>query len=229
MSSRFTPTSAAARVASSTLATNRPAGFMASISAGVLSSITAFLSMTSPHSPSSRAYSGAVIIRRAFSTWQFIATIALPIWLFVGWGVFSSGGWGILGLFIAAPIAFLSLGAIALLVSARPTVRAERAVSWLDIAVIGAWQMSIIGIGFFGSTATLFTVLAVLLAVVAFWSTLWQLFADGARRMKQTMAEFERQAAAGQAAAGAGPMPERPGPVVSDDDVIIVREVRRDE
>ncbi|NYD66562.1 hypothetical protein [Agromyces atrinae] len=170
-----------------------------------------------------------MIIRRGFYTWQFIATVVLPIWLFVGWGVFSNGGWGILGLFIAAPIAFLSLGAIALLVAARPTARAQRAVSWIDVAVIGAWHLTIIGIGFFGSTATLFTVLAVLLAVVAFWTTLWQLFADGARRMQQTMAEFERQAAADQAPAGAGPMPERPGPVVSDDEVIIVREVRRDE
>ena len=74
-------------------------------------------------------------------------------------------------------------------------MRAERAVSWTDVGVIGAWHASIIGIGFYGQGSTFFGVAAILLAIAAFWVAIWQLVSDGARRMQATMSEFERLAA----------------------------------
>ena len=172
-----------------------------------------------------------MLIRRAFLRWLVAAVVVLPIWLAVGWAVFGGGGWGTLGLIITVPIAFIALGIIALLVWARPTVRAERAVSWTDVGVIGAWHASIIGIGFYGQGSTFFGVAAILLAIAAFWVAIWQLVSDGARRMQATMSEFERLAAqqAGSPTASRRPGREpvrRPPFDDGDGEVIIVREVR---
>ena len=69
-----------------------------------------------------------MLIRRAFLRWLVAAVVVLPVWLGVGWLIYGGGGWGTLGLIITVPVAFISLGIIALIVWARPTVRAERAV-----------------------------------------------------------------------------------------------------
>jgi hypothetical protein len=168
-----------------------------------------------------------MLIRRAFRRWQYIAVVALPVWLAVGWAIFGGGGWGTLGLVFAVPIAFIALGVVALLVNVRPTVREERAVSWVDVGVIGAWHAAIIGTGVYGASATLFGVFAILLAIAAFWLAIWQLVGDGARRVQASMAEFERLAAQQQAPgvrpdAGSARRPPDDG----GDDVIIIHEVR---
>lgn len=172
-----------------------------------------------------------MLFRRAFLRWLVAAAVVLPIWLGVGWAVFGGGGWGTLGLVIAVPVAFIALAVVALLVWIRPTVRSQRAVSWTDVAVIGAWHASIIGIGFYGQGATFFSVLAILLAVGAFWSAVWQLISDGARRVQATMTEFERLAAQQTGSvpgrdAAAGTTTRRPPFDDGDDDVIVIREVR---
>lgn len=136
-----------------------------------------------------------MLIRRGFHWWLIAAAVVLPIWLGVGWIAFGQGGWGTLGLVVTVPIAFITLAAIALLVRIRPTVRAERAASWIDVGVVGALHAAVIGIGFYGDTGAFFGVMAILLAVTAFWTSVWQFVRDGAKRMQATMAEFERLAA----------------------------------
>jgi hypothetical protein len=167
-----------------------------------------------------------------------IAVVVLPIWLAVGWAIFGGGGWGTLGLVLVVPIAFVVLGVVALLTNVRPTVRHERALSWIDVGVLSAWQLSIIGTGFYGATATGFGVLAILLGIAAFWVAVWQLVTDGAGRMKASMAEFERLAAeqpaasaggsTGGAQGSAGPGSRRPPFDDGSDDVIVIHEVRED-
>jgi hypothetical protein len=172
-----------------------------------------------------------MLIRRAFLSWLVAATVVLPIWLGIGWAIFGGGGWGTLGLVVVVPLAFLTLAMVALVVWLRPTVRSQRAASWVDVAVIGAWHLTIIGTGFYGQSATLFGVLAILLAIAAFWIAIWQLVSDGARRMQATMAEFERLAAP-QTGATTGPDAARGAPgqrrPFGDDEVIVVREERDD-
>lgn len=175
-----------------------------------------------------------MFLRRAFFGWLGPAAIVLPVWLAVGWAVFGGGGWGTLGLVVVVPVSAVALAIVALLVRVRPAVRAERAASWIDVGVIGAWHASIIGIGFYGASATIFGVLAILLGVAAFWVAVWQLVTDGARRVQATMNEFERLAA--QQTGAAGLRPDSSGGTTGrrppfddrdgDGDVIIVPEVR---
>jgi hypothetical protein len=133
---------------------------------------------------------------------------------------------------VVVPVSAVALAIVALLVRVRPAVRAERAASWIDVGVVGAWHASIIGIGFYGVSATIFAVLAILLGVAAFWVAVWQLVTDGARRVQATMSEFERLAAQQTGTAGlrpdasGGAPGKRPPFGDGDGDVIIVPEVR---
>ncbi|GAA1515636.1 hypothetical protein BJ978_002895 [Agromyces terreus] len=138
-----------------------------------------------------------MLFRRIFFRWIQAATVVLPIWLAVGWAVFGGGGWGTLGLIITVPVTFISLAVIALLTSMRPSVREQRAVSWGDVGVLGAWHLAIIGFGFSGPSMASFAFLSIALALAAFWYAIVQLVRDGARRMQQTMADYERAAQAG--------------------------------
>ena len=165
-----------------------------------------------------------MLIRRGFLWWLIAAAVVLPIWLGVGWIAFGQGGWGTLGLVVTIPIAFITLGAIALLVRIRPTVRAERAASWMDVGIVGALHAAVIGIGFYGDTGAFFGVMAILLALAAFWSSVWQLVSDGAKRMQATMVEFERLAAQ---QTGEGTAPDAASrPFIRRDEEIIVIEER---
>ena len=168
-----------------------------------------------------------MVIRRAFFRWQYLAIVVLPVWLAIGWAIFGGGGWGTLGLVLVVPLTVITLGVVALLMSVRPTVREQRALSWTDVGVLAGWHAAIIGTGFYGASATLFGVLAILLAIAAFWLAIWQLVGDGARRVQASMAEFERLAAQQQAPgvrpdAGSARRPPDDG----GDDVIIIHEVR---
>lgn len=173
-----------------------------------------------------------MFLRRAFFSWLGPAAVVLPIWLAIGWAVFGGGGWGTLGLVVVVPVAAVALAIVALLVRVRPAVRAERAASWIDVGVVGAWHAAIIGIGFYGATATIFGVLAILLGIAAFWIAVWQLVRDGARRVQATMNEFERLASQQAGAAGlrpdaSGGAPGRRPPFDDGDgEVIIVPEAR---
>lgn len=181
---------------------------------------------------------GFDVIRRAFFYWQFLAAFVLPAWLFVGWGIFGGSGWGFVGLLVAAPIVFIALLVIALIVYARPLVRSTRMVSWKDVLLYLVLHGSVIGLGFFGPSTTLFVVLAVLTGIVGFWLTLWELVTDGARSMRETMDAFE-QAAQPQRPPGVPPRapgqgsPQQRSPQQGsssgpgdDPDVIIIHEVR---
>lgn len=167
-----------------------------------------------------------MLIRRAFYRWQFIAAIALPVWLLLGYAIFGSSGWGVIGLMFATPIAFISLGVVALIVAARPDVRRLKAVDWADVAVLGVWHLLIIAAGFYGPTGITFAILAMIGAIGAFWYAVWRLLSDGARRMRATMEEYERIAYSG-GTPGAG-LSGDPGERRPDDggEVIVIREER---
>jgi hypothetical protein len=126
---------------------------------------------------------------------MLIAAVVLPIWPLVGWGIFGGGGWQFLVLVIAMPILFVTMAIVAGLIWARPTVRREKAVSWLDVGVLSLWQACVIGFGLFGPSSNAFAVLGVLAGLAAFWVVSWQFFTDARKRARETMAEFERMAA----------------------------------
>ena len=160
--------------------------------------------------------------RRAFFYWQFVAAVLLPLWVLIGRGLFGAAvGWQFLLLIVLMPLLSIAMFAVGGVIAARKEVRRTRAVAWLDIAVIGAWHLTILSLGFFlvdsnagsesGSSA--FTQLAgqdteplsrvlanvsgalvVLLAAAAFWLAVWQFVRETRARVKSAIETIERDA-----------------------------------
>ena len=117
-------------------------------------------------------------LRRAFFLWLLPAAFVLPLWIVVGWGVFQAGGWAFLWvLFIAVPSVFIGQLLLTLLTRSRPSVRAERAVSWWDVLGFTVWHGLTIAVGFFieGAFGWLLTA-AIVAGISLFWLQLWQLW-----------------------------------------------------
>ncbi|MFF2632140.1 MFS transporter permease [Microbacterium sp. NPDC058021] len=124
-------------------------------------------------------------LRRVFYSWLLPAAFVLPLWLVAGWVIFDAGGWALLWvLFIAVPSVFLGQLVLMLLVRARGTVRAQRAVSWLDVAGFSVWHLLTIAVGFYNvAWFGIALVLAIIAALAVFWSSLWQLWTEARPRM----------------------------------------------
>ncbi len=121
-------------------------------------------------------------VRRAFYAWLVPAAFLLPLWLLVGWGVFNAGGWAFLWvLFIAIPSVFIGQLVLTLLVRARGTVRAERAVSWWDVLGFTVWHGLTIALGFFNAAWWApVMVLTIAVGIGLFWLELAPAVAGGA-------------------------------------------------
>ena len=103
-----------------------------------------------------------------------------PLWLLVGWGVFNAGGWAFLWvLFLAIPRVFLWQLLLTLLVRARGTVRAHRAVSWWDVLGFAVWHCLAIALGFFNPAWWApVMVVTIPVGVGLFWLELGQLWSE---------------------------------------------------
>lgn len=119
-------------------------------------------------------------LRRAFYHWLMPAALILPLWLVIGWGVFQAGGWAFLWLlFIAIPSVFLGQLVLTLLVRARGTVRAARAVSWWDLCGFTVWHGLIVAVGFYNPNWFWPALgLAVAAGLSMFWVSLYQLWRE---------------------------------------------------
>ena len=98
----------------------------------------------------------------------------------IGWGVFRAGGWAFVWvIFLAIPSVFIGQLALGLLVKARGTVRAQRAVSWWDVAGFSLWHVLTIACGFF-DPAWFWPAFvgAVVVGVGLFWLVLWELLGE---------------------------------------------------
>ncbi len=118
-------------------------------------------------------------VRAAFFRWLIPAAFVLPLWLFAGWIISGSSPWALLWVLISAPIVFVGQLVLTLLVRARGTVRADRAVSWTDAGVLGAWHVLIVVLGLFGNPWwwSVFA-LTVAVGIAGFWTSLWQLWRE---------------------------------------------------
>lgn len=116
----------------------------------------------------------------------------LPLWILIGYGLFGgSSGWTVLGLLIALPILAVALAVVAGIVAFRVTVRPTRTPSWSDVAVVGAWHLSLIAVGFFAPGAAALGLLSVILGAAAFWHSTWRFLADA----RATLLAFSQSAA----------------------------------
>lgn len=124
----------------------------------------------------------SMLLRRLLYRWQFLAAIALPGWLLVGWGVFGGSGWVFPFLVFGVLALALFLVIVSALMRARPSVRETHALSWWDVAVLVAWHLCLVGLGFFGATTGLFTMLSIGLGLAGFWYAVSALIAEAGRR-----------------------------------------------
>ncbi|MFT4281367.1 MFS transporter permease [Microbacterium sp.] len=157
-------------------------------------------------------------VRRAFFRWLIPAAVVLPLWLVVGWIVFGANPWALLWVLVSAPIVFIGQIVLTLLVRARGTVRTDRAVSWTDVGVIGAWHVFIVALGVFDGRwwwPTLAVTIAV--GVAAFCTSLSQLW----REARPSTFLLRTSDGVGYIPPTAEPASERVDP-----DVLIVRENR---
>lgn len=171
-----------------------------------------------------------VWVRQAFFRWLFPAAFLLPLWLLIGWIIFDAGGWAlVLVLFIAMPSVFVGQLGIGLLIRARPSVRGQRAVSWLDVLGLTIWHGLTIVFGLFNSALFLpILLLAIATGIAVFWSSLAQLWQEA------------REGASGLYVSATTGFPQMPNMPPSgrpdsrpfrngDDDVIVIRENPRDD
>jgi hypothetical protein len=135
-----------------------------------------------------------VFIRRAFFYWQFPAAVILPAWILVGWGIFAATSWQILGLIVGVMMLTVAMLATAGLIFARKDVRAERAVSWLDVGLLTVLHGLIIAVGFFSPATALLGTLSAVAVIALFWSGIIQLVVETRRRVRSALAGFEAQA-----------------------------------
>ncbi|MEZ3161273.1 MFS transporter permease [Microbacterium sp. BWT-B31] len=161
-----------------------------------------------------------MLLRRAFFGWLIPSAFILPLWLFVGIFIFNASGWAFLWLLIAVPSVLVGQLVLTLLVRARGTVRAQRAVSWWDVAGFSVWHLLTISLGFYNPAWwTAAFVGAVVVAIAMFWMELWQLWSE-ARPSGLVMRTFE--------GVGYIPPPSASGPgadrAAAAHEVIVVRE-----
>lgn len=176
-----------------------------------------------------------MFIRRAFFRWQFPAVVVLPLWLLIGSSIFGTGGWAVLGIFFGSVLLGLGLLVVSLLLFARREVREERALSWIDVGVLGLWHALIIALGLASDSTGWLSVVVILVGIGAFWYAVWALYSAARKRVKAMLDLIERTAA-GTAPTGplASPPPKptrEPGASTpppfgraTDPEVIVIKE-----
>ena len=128
-------------------------------------------------------------LRRVFFYAQFWMIPVLPLWLLIGRGMSIGGsGWELGVLLFAAPLLSVALIVVMGLTMARKAVRRARMLSWIDVGILGAWYLSVIVAGIY--SVPLLAVLAISLAIVAFWSAVWQWVAETRQRVTLAFASY---------------------------------------
>jgi hypothetical protein len=140
--------------------------------------------------PARPAYDAVMALRRAFFAWQFAAAAVLPLWLLLGYAVWGGGVGGFFSTVLLVPVVFVVELALAALFSARARVRRVRALDLPAVAVLAAFQLGVIGVGFFGPATAWFGLLAAAAAIGGFWLGSTLLVRDVRARVQETMTAF---------------------------------------
>jgi len=131
-------------------------------------------------------------LREGFFRWLLPAAFVLPLWMLVGWAIFGRGGWALLWVLVMAmPALFLGQLLLTLLTRSRPSVRAERALSWWDVGGFALWHGLAIATGFFidGVFGWLLAG-AIVTGIGLIWLQLWQLWNEArgsGARIRETL------------------------------------------
>ncbi|WP_120340020.1 hypothetical protein [Cryobacterium soli] len=172
-----------------------------------------------------------MILRRVFYYWQFVAVVALPLWLMVAASIFGTTAWQVLGATFGAVAIGFGLLVVSLLFLARREVRLDKAVSWADVGVLTGWHVLIVLMGVYSVTAPWLSVLVVLVGLAAFWFALWELFDAARKRVREALVYIDETARFGTVPTGSpafptmtNPAASRPDAAPADPSVIIIQE-----
>ena len=141
-----------------------------------------------------------MVVRRVVYRLIFPLAVVLPVWVLIGRGIIADGvGWQFVAYLFIAPVLFIALIATGGLLVARSEVRAERAVSWPDVAVLSALWLALIGVGLFAYPWL--AVCVVLLVLGLFWLAIWELIASTRRVFTEFNERVQAQARGSRQAA----------------------------
>jgi hypothetical protein len=131
-----------------------------------------------------------MVVRRVVYRLLFPLAVVLPIWVLISHGILADGlGWQFVAYLFIAPVLFVALMVIGAILIATPGVRAAKAVSWPDAAVLIALWVSLIASGLWAYPAL--GVAAVLLVLGAFWLAVWEFIRETRRRLQQFSDEVQ--------------------------------------
>lgn len=142
--------------------------------------------MVTPRSP-------LLAVRRAFFVEQFVAVVALPVWVIVGWSIWGPAGVpGTVNLtpFLVVLLTVACQTALAVVFSLRATVRRQRAVSAADAAVLALLAAAVVGAGFFSAGVSAFLGAAVVIVVAGFWLGVVELLRELRARVRSTLSSL---------------------------------------
>ena len=153
-----------------------------------------------------------MVARRVVYRLLFPAAVVLPVWLFIGRGIIAGDGWAAAGYLIISPVLFVLLAIIAGLVTWRPGVRGERAVSLADaVALPVMWALLIAAAIVTHPALAAVTVVAVL---AMFWFAVWELVTESRRRIRAVMDDVEATLGGARASVPPHPRPTDIGEVI---------------
>ena len=125
-----------------------------------------------------------MVVRRVVYRLLFPLAVILPTWVLISRGIIADGiGWQFVAYLFIAPVLFVALMVIGAVIIATPGVRAAKAVSWPDAAVLIALWLVLIASGFFAYPAL--AVAAVLLVLGAFWLVVYEFVHETRRRLQK--------------------------------------------
>ena len=125
-----------------------------------------------------------MVVRRVVYRAIFPLAVVIPIWVLISHGIIADGiGWQFVVYLFVAPVLFVALMVIGGIISATPGVRAAKAVSWPDAAVLIALWLVLIATGFFAYPVL--AIAAVLLVLGAFWLAVFEFVRETRRRLQQ--------------------------------------------
>lgn len=128
-----------------------------------------------------------MLLRRGSWYWQFAAALVLPVWVLTGYAIWGAGTTGFLTVAILAPLLVVATAGLAVLLSARKSVRAARALGWADVALHAVYSLAVIGAGFWGPATTWFGVLAIAALIGAYWLATTELVTEVRTRVRTTL------------------------------------------
>jgi hypothetical protein len=156
-----------------------------------------------------------MLVRRVVYRLLFPLAVVMPIWVLISHGIIADGlGWQFVAYLFISPVLFVALMVISAIIIATSGVRAAKAVSWPDAAVLIALWLTLLASGLWAYPAL--GIAAVLLVLGAFWLAVWEFVRETRRRLQQFSDDL--QAAQQQQATGKRP----PAAPIDMGEVIVV-------